>query len=255
MLVRYRDLILYRTYADLKAESQRTYLGILWWVIEPVTSMAIYYFIFSVVLRRGTADFVPFLLIGIIMWQWFSASVIGGTRSIIQNQGLVRQTSVHKIIYPIVHLFSNGAKFCVSILLLLAFLWIYGFDIHIHYLALPLVLLAQVIIILGAMLPLSAVAPFLPDVSNVLTHVMRLGFYMSGVLYPPERIPERFRWILEYNPMATVIRSYREILMHDQWPTLWLNLIIATAVSACFALMGTFMIHRFDGIYAKRMGS
>lgn len=247
------DLVFYRTYADLKAETQRTYLGILWWIIEPITSMAIYYFIFSTVLQRGTEDFVPFLLIGIVMWQWFAASVNNGAKAILQSRGLVNQIPVSKLTYPLVFFLANSAKFCISLTLLLVFLNVYGLHANVHYAALPVVLAIQIVVILGIMLPLSAVTPFLPDISNILSHVIRLMFYLSGVLYPPERIPDAYRWLLDYNPMALVIRAYRDVLMYNQWPAMWMHLLGAATAGLALAAFGVMLIRRFDGYYAKRM--
>ncbi len=247
------DLVLYRAYADLKSETANTYLGILWWIIEPVTSMAIYYFVFSVILNRGTEDFVPFLLIGIVMWQWFAQAVTRGSRAIIQNQGLVRQAAVPKIVYPIVSLLTNTVKFAVTFVLLLVFLWVYGFDVGVYYTALPLLLLIELAIIAGATLPLSAIAPFLPDITNVLTHVIRIMFYLSGILYLPEKIPERYRWTLDYNPMAVTIQAYRDVLMYDQWPLMKFHLAVAFAVAIGGVVVGAYLLARLDPFYAKQL--
>ena len=63
-LARYIELILYKTYADLRAETERTYLGFLWWIFEPVLYMTVFYVFFGLLLGHKTDDFVPFLLIG-----------------------------------------------------------------------------------------------------------------------------------------------------------------------------------------------
>ena len=78
----YLSLVLYKTYAELRAESARTYIGFLWWIIEPIVDMATYYLVFAVLLRNRTEDFVPFLLIGLVSWKWFSVSVTMGADSI-----------------------------------------------------------------------------------------------------------------------------------------------------------------------------
>lgn len=249
----YRELILYRAYADLKAERARTYLGILWWIIEPITSMLIYYFVFKTILKRGTEDFVPFLLIGIVTWRWFASTVQFGSSAIIRNKGLIQQAPVHALVYPVIAVIENTVKFAVALSVLLTFLWIYGFGVQIHYLMLPALLFVELLVIFAVMLPLAAIVPFLPDIRNGIPHVMRLGFYSSAVLYPPERIPERWRWVLDYNPMAIIIQSAREILMYGRWPVMWAQLLVAAILSAIVATAGALLIHRFSGIYGKRI--
>ena len=252
-LRQYRELIVYRAYADLKAERERTLLGILWWIIEPVTSMLIYYFLFKVVFQRGTEDFVPFLLVGIVIWHWFASTVQNGASAILQNKSLVQQAPIQALVFPVIIFIENSVKFSGSLGILLAFLWIYGFDFQIHYLILPPLLFVELLLIFGAMLPLAAIVPFLPDIRNALPHVLRIGFYGSAILFPPEMFPDRWRWVLDYNPMALVVRSMREILMYNQWPVMWGPLLGAAAFAVFMTGVGALLIHRLNGVYGKRI--
>ena len=104
------DIILYRTYAELKSEAQRTYIGVLWWILEPVLFMLIFYFVFAVLLQRGTENFVPFLLIGLAPWHWFQATVMQCSGSITANRGLIQQVYVPNYVFPtVVVLASRGS--------------------------------------------------------------------------------------------------------------------------------------------------
>ena len=69
-----KDLIAYKTYADLRAEAERTYLGVVWWFLDPLIHISIYYFVFSVIMSRGTENFIAFLAVGVIVWRWFVCS-------------------------------------------------------------------------------------------------------------------------------------------------------------------------------------
>ena len=250
---RHLELALYRSYADLKSEILQTYMGVLWWIIEPITSMFIYYFVFKTVLRVHTEDFIPFLLIGVVMWRWFAASVQVGANAIIRNRGLIQQAPVHALVYPAVEFFENTFKFLVSLLVLLVFLWVYGYGIQAHYLMLPLILLIEMFFIFGIMLPLCAVVPFLPDIASVIPHAIRIGFYASAVLFPPDRIPEQWRWVVDYNPMAVIIASSRDVLMYNRWPTMSCQFLGVALASLALAILGAFLVHWFNEIYGKRI--
>ncbi|MCH1550707.1 MAG: hypothetical protein L7T19_06050, partial [Pseudomonadales bacterium] len=78
-------LITFKVYAELKAESNRTYAGYLWWVFEPLLFMAVYYFVFGVLFGRNTEDFVPFLLVGVTIWHWIQSSISHSASAISQN--------------------------------------------------------------------------------------------------------------------------------------------------------------------------
>ena len=94
MKQRIKDIIYFKTYAELKAESHRYYLGILWWLIEPIIYMLVFYFVFGVLFQRGTEDFVPFLLTGLVFWHWFQSTVMQSADTISANRFLLNQVFV-----------------------------------------------------------------------------------------------------------------------------------------------------------------
>ena len=79
---RYRDIIVYRTIAGVKAESRQNYLGYLWYVLEPLLTTVIFYLAFAKLMGRGGKEYVMFLLIGLISWQWFESSCLQAAGSI-----------------------------------------------------------------------------------------------------------------------------------------------------------------------------
>lgn len=252
-LVRSLELALYKTTADLKAEAERTYLGVVWWVVDPLLSMAIYYLVFGVFLQRGTEDFVVFLLIGVVMWNWFASTVTNGQTSILRNKNLLQQAPLNKVIFPFIQVLTSLPKFAVGLIILFLFLRGYGMSVSIHYLALPALLFVQLCVIFAFVMPLSAVVPFFPDIGNLVTHLLRLGFYLSGIFFSPEIIPDSYRSIFFLNPLAVLIASYRDVLLYNQWPQMEVRLIVIMLVSLPFAAIGVALIRRFDSTYAKRI--
>lgn len=252
-LVRSLELALYKTTADLKAEAERTYLGVVWWIIDPLLSMAIYYLVFGVFLQRGTEDFVVFLLIGVVMWNWFASTVTNGQTSILRNKNLLQQAPLNKVIFPFIQVLTSLPKFAVGFIILFLFLRGYGMGVSIHYLALPALLFIQLCVIFAFVMPLSAVVPFFPDIGNLVTHLLRLGFYLSGIFFSPEIIPDSYQSIFFLNPLAVLITSYRDVLLYNQWPQMEVRLIVIMLVSLPFTAIGVALIHRFDSTYAKRI--
>src|SRR5690606_21854583 len=96
----YIDLMFYKAYAELRAEATRAYLGFLWWFLEPVLFLAIFYAIFETGLRRGGAAFVPFLLCGLVPWKWFASTVMGCANVMSRNYGIIQQVYVPKLVLP-----------------------------------------------------------------------------------------------------------------------------------------------------------
>lgn len=249
-LRRYASLVLYKTYADLRAEAARTYVGFLWWIVEPLASMLVYYVVFSVILSRGGENYVAFLFIGVVPWRWFQTTIMKGSGSIVSSRGLMQQVYLPKIVLPLVSLLSDLAKFVVVFLILLVYVVVTGLPIGETYLALPLVLLVQLVFVLGMTLIVAACTPFLPDLRYVLQNVTRLWFFLSGVFYDLEIFSERAQVYLRLNPMAVLLDSYRDIMLRGEWPDVS-RLMAILAVSLVLVIVGVWLLVRYDYVYPK----
>lgn len=248
----YKNLVLHKAYADFRAEAERTYLGVAWWVLEPLIDMLIYYLVFAVFLRRGEEDFVPFLLTGLVAWRFFSVAVLRASNSILNNANMVRQIAFKKIMFPIVAILTCTFEFIFSLLLLFLFLTIYGYRLSIHFIAFPLVLVVELLLVLALAFPLSALVPFFPDLSKLLAYGMRIMFFMSGIVFSVSRLPSEARFVLQFNPALTIIDSFRDVLMYQRWPQ-WQHLGIVFAISLLSIFFGIRLISRFDPLFAKRI--
>src|SRR5213075_4002 len=171
------ELILFSTYAELRAERARSYLGLLWWIIEPAMNMAVYYLVFAIVLRTSQQDYIPFLLIGLTLWQWFKSCVSHGGYAIWQSLPLIRQVRVPVQVFPAVQICADSVKFLFILALLLVILWAYGYSPNATYLALPVVLLVELVFAAGAAYVLAALMPFVPDLRFVIEQVLTVMMF------------------------------------------------------------------------------
>ena len=242
------ELIVFRAYAHLRSEAERTYIGILWWILDPIIFMLIFYVVFALLLQRHTNDFVSFLLVGLVVWRWFQNTVAPGSASIMFGKSLMNQVYLPKIIFPLVSIIADLFKFSLVFLLLLIYLWIRGYSPSWPYLALPLVLILQFTLIIGTTLVAAAFVPMLPDLRNVISHLLSLMLYLSGIFYDGTTIPERFRTYYYLNPMANLIEAYRAILLNGQWPE-WQALFYVGLTGAVLTLLGYKLIAHFDHQY------
>jgi lipopolysaccharide transport system permease protein len=247
-----KDLITYKTYADLRAEAERTYLGVAWWLLEPLINMGIYYYVFKVLLDRGTEDFVVFLACGVIPWQWFSGSVQQGSGAIHVSINLVRKVPLNNVAFPIIVVLKNFVRFIVSLIVLFIVIFLGGFEITIYWLAFPALVLIQFLLILGLTIPFSGIVPFFPDLLNLIGHGLRVLFFMSGVFWPIPALAPNMQTLILLNPMALMIKSFRDVLMYQQWPPV-VPLLLVVLFSFVMIYVGAFIVSRFNQIYAKRV--
>jgi len=247
----YLELIWYKTLAELRAESAKGYIGYLWWVVEPVMYMAAFFVIFGMVFERGGEGFVPFLLSGLVAWKWFSSSVNGSKNAISKkNAGIMSQVYLPKYIFPTITVITNTIKFLVVFSFLLAALWIAGYPPSEVWLALPVLFVVQFVLILGLAWLVSSVVPLLPDIQLILTNIMSLLFFCSGIFFDISKVPGTLGFILKLNPVAVLLESYRRILISAEWPE-WGFLGMALGFGLVVLWLGRRILVRNDRIYPK----
>jgi len=247
---KYLDFILYKTYADLKAETATTHVGFLWWIIDPMIMMGVFYLVFGVFLHKGTVDYVPFLMIGVAVWQWFSTTVPDGARTISKASALMGVVYVPKAIFPAIAVLMGVFKFAVVLAVLIVFLLLYGIEWTLCGLALPLIVLVQLLFTVGVTFLCAAVVPFFPDLNRFVNYGLRLLFFLSGVFFDPAQLPPEVRSFFFLNPMAGLIDGYRNVLLRGLWPD-WEGLGIISLFSAALVTVAFLILICYDRVYPK----
>ncbi|HPO30423.1 MAG TPA: ABC transporter permease [Candidatus Hydrogenedentes bacterium] len=243
------QLVLLRGWADFRAEASRTWLGVLWWVADPLLNMVVLYIVFGVFFQRRTPNFVPFLLIGLVFWRFFNVTVMNMGTSILNNVGMIRQVALPKILFPMITLVTCTLEFFFTLLLLVVVLVVFQVPFSMTMLWWPMVFGVQV---LGCGLTLAAFTPFVPDLNKMVNQLMRILFYMSGIFYDVRDLPEKARQLLVLNPMVVLIDAHRACLMDQRVPD-WQSLALIAMVSLMGILFGWTCIRRFNPLYAKRI--
>ncbi|MCU7959500.1 MAG: ABC transporter permease [gamma proteobacterium symbiont of Bathyaustriella thionipta] len=243
-------LIGYKAYADLRTEIARTYLGILWWLFEPMMYMAVFYLVFAVLLNRGTEDFVAFLIIGLICWTWFHATVMRASNSIVMHTHLMQQVYLPKIMFPLAVILANSLKFLIVYGLLLLFVVLYGKPPSIYWLGIIPTLLIELLFISGVSLLVAAIIPFIPDLSIVVDNLLHGMLFLSGVFYVIRDLPHPFSDWMMLNPMAVLLDAQRAVLLYGQWPD-WTHLFLSALVALFLIFIAALLFKRYDYSYPR----
>lgn len=244
------ELILYKTYVDIKAEASRSYLGLLWWLIEPVMYLGAFYILFVLVLQRGDADFVPNFLCAAVVWKWFDSGLKGGGQSIIDNNGLLQQVYVLKFIFPVIAVLGSTVRFIPVFSIFIIFLMIYGVPALPTWVALPAVMLVQFILVVTVGMLIGAVTPFLPDIKVAIENGLMFLFFISGVFFNINEVQEPLRSYLLLNPMAGLIDEYRKIMLRGIWPDAD-RLIIIALIAVALGILALKLLKLLDHKYGK----
>jgi lipopolysaccharide transport system permease protein len=250
MLYQQLELVWYKAYADLRAEAARAYLGVLWWVLEPLLYICVFYLVFGVLLERGGQGFVSFMLCGLVVWRWFSSSLARGANAIPSSAGLMMQVYLPKYLFPAIVLITHALKFIIVFALFLTYLLLAESSLSVTWLALPVVLIVQILLIVGCTALLAAVVPFLPDVRMLIENALTLLFFLSGIFYDIGEFPDRVQSYFLLNPMAVLIDSYRSVLLEGVWPH-WTALGIVVAFALTVLAAGLHLLVRYDRVYPR----
>jgi lipopolysaccharide transport system permease protein len=167
------------------------------------------------------------------------------------NQGLMVQVNIRKVFFPMEVLFSDGFKQLFVTVLLLIFLVFYPTPVSITWIALPLLMFIQFVIIAGCAILCSALVPFVPDLRFVIGTGLQLLFFASGVFFNIETtVLPKHRFIMYLNPIAGLIENYRQILMYANWPD-WSYLAWVLAAGLSLLAFALYIIYRLDHVYPR----
>lgn len=254
MYSRYIELLFYRAYAELTRDLKRAYLGILWWFIEPVLYMAVFYLVFGLGLRKGGLDFVIYLLTGLIVWKWLDGTVRSSANVISSSVGLMSQVYLPKILLPGMVVVVNTYKLATVLVIFLLFL-VFAWDVPVtqYWQCLPLLLLLQLILICGMAGMAAAIVPIIPDFKYVVDYGMTLAFFMSGIFFDIHDLTPEIRHWLMYNPMVVLIESYRDILLYARWPDWQALMLVFYEATTMFVLMLVLLL-KLDRYYPRVVG-
>ncbi len=244
------DIVFQKAKAGLRAEASRGYLGMLWWVIEPIMYMTVFYIAFAHLYHRGNADYVLFLLIGLITWKWFQSTVNTGANSLIANIGVMNQVYISKIVFPLTYVAINTFKFLIVLLLFITFTQFRAIDVSMVWGYLPLLVFVQLILIIAVTCFLAAIMPFFPDLRFILDNILILIFFLSGIFFNIKNLPQHLQKYLQLNPMADLIIMYRNLITQGIPPD-WQQVYIITLSSIALLLLSILLLNRFDRIYPK----
>jgi lipopolysaccharide transport system permease protein len=243
------DLLFFNVKTRLKSEVSQTYLSYLWWVLEPVLLMAVFYFVFEVLLKRGGPGFVYVLLVGVTVWTWFSSSVSQSANSIFRASNLMAQVNVNKLLFPLTVIFQVLVKQFFIYTLMFAVL-AFAMGVNWWWSALVILIVAQFLLTAAISILGAALVPFVPDLRILISLALRLMMFCSGVFYTADMIAPEYRQYFLLNPVANLIEQYRVILIQGASPD-WLALLVITIGSASLLLIALLVVHRFDKVYPR----
>lgn len=261
----YRDLLLLFVKRDVITLYKQTVLGPIWYFIQPLFTSVIFTLVFNNIADIKTGDGVPsflFNLAGITSWNYFSACLNGTSDTFKRNQGIFGKVYFPRAIMPLSTVLSNLIKFGIQLLVFICFYIYFVFFTDVAYntsinnniIAIPLIIFIMASLGLGFGMIISSMTTKYRDLSFLVSFGVQLLMYGSAVMYPLSlikdkvnegKIPSYVGFLIEYNPMTTVIELFRNVMLNVGTFS-FLKLFYATAISIVVFLIGLIVFNRTE---------
>jgi len=223
-LVVHRQAIHIFVARDIRARYVNSALGLWWAVIQPLALLALYTFVFSIVMRLrlgdrdGTGEFALYLFCGLLPWLAFADAMTRSASVIVDHTPLIKKVVFPTEILPVYVVLSALVVEAVGLGVLLLAVTALGNPPGLALAMLPVIVVLQLLFTAGLAWLLAAIAVFVRDVRQVVGLGLTLWMFLTPIVYPASLVPEQYRWVLAVNPMSFVVDAYRAAVLDNRLP-------------------------------------
>lgn len=203
---------------DLKVKYRGTLLGYLWSLLEPLSLVGIYYFLFDVIARVDEPGYALIVILGVLPYNLFGGIVNAGAVALTANAALIRRVYIPREVFVYAHVGSNIIVFVLSMFAVVPFLFVYDVVPGWRIVFFPLAAVLIILFATGIAFFAACVNVLYRDVGYVIRVVLRLLFYGSPLIYPISRVPADFLGIYLLNPLSVYISMGRSAIMNQPFP-------------------------------------
>ncbi len=245
---KFKEYIQYAVGADLKAGLANTMLGYIWWILDPLFNMLIYYFLFEIIFNRNEPFFPLFLFCVLLPWKWITTSWQGSAGVIQGKAGIIKQVYIPKTMLPLQLMLSNFVTMLIGYVVILGMLIAYRLPITWHLIELIPIWGVTFLLTYGVSLIFAHLGVIFTDFRNMLGHLIRLLFYLSPSMYGidrvmkssfPEWLKDLYYWL---NPFASLFTSYRNVILGEKVVGVSGNPYISGPISPDYILLAFWAI-------------
>jgi lipopolysaccharide transport system permease protein len=250
-LWRFRELLYFLAWRDVKVKYKQTVLGVLWAVLQPVLTMIIFSVLFGrfAGMPSDGAPYPVFVFIGLLPWNYF-ASVLGqSTNSLVVGSNLVTKIYFPRLIMPLSSAIAALLDFFIALIVLAFMMFYYDIGIGPGILLVPVLVLITMMNAVGFGIWFSALNVRYRDIQYVIPFLIQIWMFVTPVIYPKSLLGAKFGWLLLLNPMGGVIEAFRPAVL-GHMPIPWLSLGISTTVGFIVFVGGIYYFRSVERHFA-----
>jgi ABC-type polysaccharide/polyol phosphate export permease len=239
-----RELLWYIVKLQMKAEKKNKVLGFAWSFLDPLLLLIVYIVLVSYIFGRGGPQFPILLFVALISWRWFTSSLTRSVTSVTSKLGIIQSVRFPLAILPLSGIIVGFFDWLFGFVILVPMLFIFEASFTLNILWLPVLLLIQFIGTMGACLIFAVVGTYLSDLGNILQFLIRLGFYLSPIIWAVnDVVPESLHTLyMILNPFGGLLESYKNVVIRGAPPTEYA--LVGTVVACVVFLIGLWYFSR-----------
>lgn len=227
LIQNYKDVKKYKTLVNaltlryLASRYRGSVLGFFWTFLNPLFLMLIYTVVFRFYMRFDDVDnYTIFLFVGLLQWIWTSSSLTESSISIVTSAGFITKSMFPPHILPLVASLTTFINFILSLPLL--FIFMIGFKVPFYstILYLPVLIFVQFVFLYALGMILAVLNVYIRDTQHLLGNILNFLFFLSPILYPMDKVPQKFAWTLYLNPFTSFTCAYHKLILEGTLPDL-----------------------------------
>lgn len=205
---------------DFKLRYSSSILGYFWSLLHPLLIFGTLYLVFSIFMRWDVEYYQLYLLLGIVLWTFFSETTTNGMRAIVYKAAIVKKVKFPRALLVIASNVTTALTFLLNLIVFAIFFAISDAKISWTLIVFPLYLLELILIGLGVSFLLAALFVKFRDLIHLWQIALQIGFWITPIIYPLSFIPQKYLFLVSINPMARIIMDSRNAIIYATLPTL-----------------------------------
>ncbi|HEY3350310.1 MAG TPA: ABC transporter permease [Thermoanaerobaculia bacterium] len=212
----YRHLVAEIVARDIKVRYKRSVLGVAWTMLSPLLNMLAMTWVFSLVMRMDVKNFPVYFLTGSIFWAFFAGATSHAASLTIDAAEITKRVYIPRSVFVVSAVGVALVNLCLSLVPLFLIILFTGFPIHASWLFVPVSILIGALFTTGVGLVVFTLASRFVDIKETYLVLVGAWFFVTPIVYTPSIVPERWRFIVRYNPMTYLVEVFRAPL-YDGW--------------------------------------
>ena len=215
-LWRYRHLVAEVVSRDIKVRYKRSVLGVAWTMLSPLLNMLAMTWVFSVILKMDVKNFPVYFLTGSTFWAFFAGATSHSASLTIDAAEITKRVYIPRSVFVVSAAGVALVNLLFALVPLLLIILVTGHPLHLSWFFLPVAILVGALFTTGVGLIVFTMASRFVDVKETYLVLVQAWFFVTPIVYTPAIVPEKYRFIVRYNPMTYLVEVFRAPL-YDGW--------------------------------------